>query len=187
MRQLIVIAALFFAAPMAALGQSQGGSRTFIVGGELGIGGPVDADQADAGNFGWQLSFSNNIAERTHFGIRLGGIDFGSGDRLGELSDPGLLYVTLAGEYRERGGSFSGSFIDPGVFVGIGLYRLDGTRADGVDDEDEAVGLVVGLTGDVPLTKERRLMLRIELQGHYADLDESQIFVLGLVGVAYRF
>jgi hypothetical protein len=184
-----VVAWLLVASPLFFATLAQGQRYTFAASGLLGFGGSVDESDAGYGNLNWQLGFSNNIEERTHFGVRLGGIEWGSGDRVGEVVAPSLLYLTLAGEYRETSGSFSGGFIESGVFIGLGFYRLEGTESDpeARSVDENGIGLALGLTGDLPLNSSRSLALRIELSAHYADLDAAQFFALGQVGLSYRF
>ena len=160
---------------------------TFTVNGLLGVGGSIDQSDPGFGNFNWQLSYSNAIQKRTHFGVRVGGLNFGSNDQLGDLTGPDLLYVTLAGEYRERATTGSGRFIESGVFLGLGYYQLDGRLEDGTKDSQGALGLTVGVTGDLPLSRRRNLALRIELQGQITDLDAANFFAMGQVGLSYRF
>ena len=155
--------------------------------GLLGVGGALDETDAGYGNPNWQLGFSNEIAEKTRFAARLGGLHWSSDDLVGDLAGPTLLYVTVAGEYAETTGSFSGSFVSPGIYLGLGFYHLDGENAEGESVSDSGPGLVIGLTGDINLNQKRSLTLRIEFAAHYAALDAAQIFGVAQIGVAYHF
>lgn len=159
--------------------------HTFTLSGLAGVGGSLDADGSGLGNLGWQLGFSNILESRTHFGVRLGGVEWSKSDRLDSLEDPSLLYLTLVGEYRNRESSFTGRVMESGVYIGLGGYQLDGKDAAGRDQTRETLGLTLGLMGDLPLT--RQLLLRLELQGHWADLEVSQFLALAHLGLAYRF
>lgn len=187
LRKLITVAILVLAGPVLAPSESEGQAYTFTFGGLLGLGGSFDESDAGYGNFSGQLSFTNTVADNTLVGIRVGGISWGSNDELGPLTGPSLLYATVAGEYKETSGSFSGSFIESGVYIGLGYYKLDGDRTDGGVESDDGFGLTVGVTGDLPVNKRRNLALRIELAGHYADLDAAQLFGTAMIGLAYRY
>lgn len=162
---------------------------TFTVNGLLGIGGPIDESDPGFDNLNWQLGFSNAVQTRTHFGIRVGGLSFGSSDRLGDdLTNADLSYVTLVGEYRERPTIGSGRFIESGVYLGLGYFRLKGDSLLAEERvSDSSLGLTVGVTGDLPLNRKRSLALRIEVQGQYADLDAASLFAMAQVGLSYRF
>ena len=180
---LILFAGLLWLPAAAAFAQSY----TYAVAGLIGVGGSFDETDAGFGNPAWQLTFTSDIAEKTLFAARVGGIHWGSEDQVAEVTGPSLLYVTLAGEYREERASFSGGFVEPGVYVGLGFYNLDGNDSEGEGVSENAPGQVVGLTGDILLTSKRNLTLRIELAGHYAALDAAQLFGMVHVGLAYRF
>lgn len=167
--------------------ESEGQAYTFTFAGLLGVGGSFDETDAGYGNFSGQLSFTNTVADKTLVGIRVGGLNWDSNDELGPLTGPSLLYASVAGEYKETSGSFSGSFIESGVYIGLGYYLLDGDRTDGGTESDEGFGISVGVTGDLPVNERRTLALRIELSGHYADLDAAQLFGTAMIGLAYRY
>lgn len=154
---------------------------TYTVGVYGGIGGSFDADP-DPGlsRPTYQLSFSMLTEARTLFGIRVGQLDFGNHESLGRLFDSDLTYVTLAGEYRLRRPLY-----DSGLFLGLGGYRLEGTRIDGRSSDETALGVTFGVTGDFPINQ--RFSILVELSGHYADFDDAQFFGLGHVGFAVHF
>ena len=144
-----------------------------------GFGGSLDADPDPGfGNQTFQLGFSWITQPRTSVGLRLGSVDFGD-ETLDRVTDADLTYLTIAGEYRTRD-----RFYDSGVYIGLGVYSMDALASTGSVSE-EAVGLTIGVSGDFPVTP--RWSVLIELAGHYAELDQTQLFVNGLVGVAYRF
>ncbi len=151
----------------------------------LGLGGSVDESDPGYGNVSFQLGFAAFIEDRTQIAIRLGQLGFDDADALGGLFGPDLTYITLSGEYRGRRGFFSGALFDSGMFIGLGVYKLDGTRADGVEEDSTSVGLTVGVSGDFDVS--RRLAIRIEGSGHVTDLDEAQFFILGHAGLVVRF
>jgi hypothetical protein len=145
-----------------------------------GIGGSLDADPGDGlDNTGFQLNLTMVTEPRTHVGFRLGQLALDSEDRFGSLSEAELSYVTVAGEYR-----FPQSYYESGLYIGLGGYRLDGSRG-GSDEQDTAIGLNLGVTGEFEVTPW--LGVLIELSGHYADLDEAQFFALGHAGIAIHF
>lgn len=180
---LVLTAGLLLASATAARSQAY----TYTIAGLVGVGGSLDETDAGFGNPAWQLTFTSDIADKTYFAARVGGVHWGSGDQVAEAIGPSLYYVTLAGEYRETRASFSNGFVEPGVYLGLGFYSLDGTDEVGEGLSESAPGLVVGLTGDIRLNSKRNLALRIELAGHYAALDAAQLFGMVHIGLAYHF
>lgn len=187
MQKLLTLTGLLIVAPLLMATVAEAQAHTFTTSGLLGFGGSIDENDAGLSNLAWQLGFSNAIDAYTHFGVRVGGIEWDPGDRIGFLTDPSLRYVTLTGEYRESSGSFSGSFVDSGVYLGLGFYQLEASRPSGEKLDETAVGLVFGVSGDMALNQRRSLALRIELSGHYATLDAAQAFGMAQIGLTYRF
>jgi len=151
----------------------------------LGVGGFFDENDGGFGNPSFQLGFSNVIEKRTHVGFRLGHVGFGSSDFVGDLKGADLTYLNISGEYRSPGSSFSGSFVQSGVYIGLGGYQLGGTTEDGESESGASIGLVLGLMGDIEITP--RFAVRIELSGHILSSDVARYLGLAQVGVAYRF
>ncbi|HEV8631484.1 MAG TPA: hypothetical protein VGV61_14300 [Thermoanaerobaculia bacterium] len=154
----------------------------FSVGILGGIGGPIDADSPDPGldQRNVELQASLFTEPRTLLVLRVGRLDFESGDRLGDLQAPQLEYATIAGEYR-----FYRDYYDSGVFIGLGGYRLRGQSTGGGDRDETAPGLTVGVTGEFEVT--RWLGVLGEISGHWANLDESQIFATAQAGLVVKF
>lgn len=147
-----------------------------------GLGGAFDADP-DPGlsNTTIQLGFSMALDKSSLFVARVGQLDLGDPGGFGGLANADLTYVTVGGEYRLRRPLY-----DSGVFLGLGGYQLQGTRfATGESEDDTALGVVLGVTADFPIT--RRFSILSELSGHYADLDEAQFFGMLHVGFAFHF
>ena len=149
-----------------------------------GIGGPLDADPPDPGLSHQSLELQVGLVTepRTLLQVRLGRIDFGSDDQLGGFLDPQLEYATISGEYR-----FYKNWYDSGIFLGLGGYRLSGIVGgpSGAEDDDTAIGITGGVTGEFELT--RHFALLGQISAHYVDLDESPLFANGLAGVAIKF
>ena len=149
-----------------------------------GIGGPLDADEPNpgTGQRSLQLQIGLVTEPRTLLELRVGRLDFGEGDQLGDFFEPQLDYVTISGEYR-----FYRNWYDSGIFLGLGGYRLSGLVGGplGRDDDDTAVGLTAGVTGEFEITTHFSLLG--EISGHYVDLDESPLFAAALAGVNVRF
>ena len=149
-----------------------------------GAGGPLDADPPDPGLGHQALELQVGIVTepRTLLQVRLGRIDFDSGDQLGEFSDPRLEYATISGEYR-----FYRNWYDSGIFIGIGGYRVSGLVGGptGADDDHTALGITGGVTGEFELS--RHFALLGQISGHYVDFDESPLFATGLAGFAVKF
>lgn len=175
---LMVAVAALWAAPVPLAAQELYSFTATALG---GLGGSVDADRGDGvDNPGFQVGFSIVTEPRTLVGLRVGRITFDDSQPLESLLDAEMTYAILAGEYR-----FDQGYYESGVYVGIGGYRLEGTPLGGADPEDTAVGLAVGFTGEFAIT--RRFGLAIELSGHYADLQETQMFAMGHGGLAFHF
>ena len=69
--------------------------------------------------------------------------------------------------------------METGVFVGLGYYQLNGESIeDGLSESHNSLGLTVGVTGDLPLNRKRNLALRVELQGHWADVEAASLFAM---------
>jgi hypothetical protein len=146
-----------------------------------GLGGSPNPDQGDGfGNTGLQLNLGMVTEARTHVDLRLGRLALDSDDSFGSLSDAELSYATIGGEYR-----FPEGYYDSGLYVAIGGYRLEGTRANGRSDQDTALGAAIGLTGEFEIN--RHLGVLIELSGHYADLEEAQVFGMAHAGISFHF
>lgn len=154
----------------------------FTVSGMLGFGGSHDAEPGDGfGNTAYQAGFSFVTETRTRVALRLGGMELGDGGDFGGLRDAGLTYATVSGEYR-----FPESYYDTWISFGLGAYQLDGDpRFAGVDDNETAVGLSVGVAGEFRII--RNLDLVVEVSGHYADFRDAQMFANALAGVAWHF
>ena len=153
---------------------------TFTAGVLGGLGGSLDADPGDdLGNTGYQINLAMVTEPRTHVGLRLGNLALDGEESFGTLTDAELSYITVAGEYR-----FPESYYESGLYAGLGGYRLEGTRG-GKDRSETAPGLVVGVTGEFRIT--RWLAVLVELSGHYADLDDSQVFAMGHAGLTFHF
>jgi hypothetical protein len=139
-----------------------------------GVGGSLDEDASGFSNSSWQLGFGIRREVRTHFGLRLGSVDFGRGAASDPLSSANLDYLILGGEYRTEEGLY-----ESGMFLGLGLYELDGMGSE------RAIGLALGVTGDFELTK--RWTVLVEIAGHVTKLEAAEVFATGLAGVAFHF
>jgi hypothetical protein len=172
---------------------AQGQSFTYGFAGLVGAGGSLDESDAGLGNISWQLLFTSDIAEKTYVAVRVGGVHWDSNERVAEAVGPSLYFASVAGEYRETRASFSGGFVEPGVYLGLGYYWMDGEvwlDEQGLVTQgfsDHGLGVSIGLTGDIALNARRNWTLRIELAGHYADLDAAQLFGLAHIGISYHF
>ncbi len=175
-RRLIVILLFLFALgllPLEAAAKDRY-ARTYLVGLMVGLGGSGDVEpEPGFDNFSWQAVFAMDLEKDVRWGARLGQItletDGGSGND--------LTYLSLVGEYL-----YSGPFYESGLYLGIGLYDFG---AGGGLESDSSVGVNVGVTAGFKLND--RMLLLLDLSGHYADLDYAQFFAHAHVGVAYRF
>lgn len=170
--------ALALLLPGAASAQE---SYTFTVGVLGGLGGSLDADVGDeVDNTGFQLNLGMVFQPQDHLVVRLGRLGLDSAERFQDLTDADLTYLTIGGEYRYRH-----AYYDSGVYLALGGYRLEGTEPGGSDEEETAIGLALGVTGEFPIT--RWLSFQVELSGHYADLDRANLFAMGHAGLAAHF
>lgn len=155
---------------------------TFTVGALGGLGGSLDANPGDSlSNTAYQLTAALITEPKTHLALRVGHLNLDDDEIFEELTEAGLDYVNISGEYR-----YDHAFYESGVYFGLGGYRLEGNPLDGGETRtDTSFGLVLGLTGEFELT--RRLSFVIDLAGHWANLDDAQTFVTGQAGVAFHF
>lgn len=142
--------------------------------------GGIGGSSSDISNPTFQLGWSIISDRATHFGVRLGHIGYGSKVQVGDLIGPDLTYVTLAGEYR-----FQETFYQSGLFFGLGYYDLNGNDVFGFDGSETGIGLTFGVNGEFDIN--RRWAVVVELAGHWADLEATQVFGNGMVGLALRF
>lgn len=163
---------LLVAAPASALDRYAFGLGFFgSAGGTLG-GDP----DADLDNLGFQVAFSWQTQIRTYLMVRAGQMEL-EVDEGGGLLDSDLSWLTIAGEYR-----FTDTAWDSGLFLGLGAYEQSGSP---LLPDDTAVGLTLGTTARFQLT--RRLDILLELVGHFTDLDATDTFATGNVGLQFRF
>lgn len=153
----------------------------FAVSLAAGLAGPLDDDAPTSfDNPVVQLAAGMLTDDRTWTTVRLGRVEFPSDEALDGLAGAQLDYATVAGEFRFRQPAY-----EVGLFTGLGLYRLDGEAAGGATGEQEALGVVLGFTGDFDLT--RRVSVVGEVDFHYAFLDEVKFYGAALAGVAVHF
>ncbi|HEX7181596.1 MAG TPA: outer membrane beta-barrel protein [Thermoanaerobaculia bacterium] len=153
---------------------------TYTVGVLGGIGGSVDVDRGDdLSNTGLQVNLGMVTERRTHVIVRLGQLNLDQSEFFGSLRDADLTYATIGGEYR-----FRQSYYDSGVYLGLGGYRLEGSRSD-EDVTDTSIGLTIGVTGEFEINNW--LGVLVEISGHAVDFDEAQIFGMAHGGLALHF
>jgi hypothetical protein len=140
-----------------------------------GLGGAVD--DSGFGHGSYQLGFSWLSTDDVLVGVRVGQVLFDEGPKERQGSD--LTYATIAGEYL-----FNEGYYTSGIYIGLGWYGLE---ADALPEfpRDDAIGLVVGLTGDFKVSQ--RFSIVVELSGHYTDLDDADLLAMGHAGVAFHF
>ena len=176
--------AVLLALTSAALASAQE-THSFSASLQGSLGGALGADEPDPGlgNIGLHLGFSWVTQPRTSVLVRLGQVKF-SDEQLERLFDPELSYAAIAGQY-----TYGETYYVSGLFLGIGLYNLEGLlvagEGAGQSADDTSIGVVFGVTGDFPIT--RRFSFVAELTAHYADLDETQLFAFAHAGVAFHF
>jgi len=124
---------------------------------------------------GFQIFGAMEMYPRTFFTVRYGqlGLDQDSGN----LPEGDLEYLTVGTEYRYPAGFYSS-----GLFIGLGYYNL---QSDSGFFDESAFGLNLGVTGDIPITNHWSVM--VEFSGHYADLESTQLLLMGSAGIAFHF
>ena len=171
-------AALALLAPGAAAAQE---TYTFTVGALGGLGGSLDAEPGDdLDNTGFQLDLGMVMQPSNHLVLRLGRLDLDSAERFADLAAAELSYATIGGEYKYRH-----SYYDSGIYLALGGYRLEGEDAARREQDETAVGLALGVTGEFPLT--RWLGFQVEISGHYVDFDRANLFAMGHAGLVVHF
>jgi hypothetical protein len=175
--KLFLLLALLFV-PVAASAQENYNYSVGLLG---GLGGSVDAEPGDnLTNTGYQLNLAMVTEPQTHLGIRVGKLKLDEDEVFNSLTGADLSYVTVGGEYR-----FRESFYESGIYLGLGGYRVQGTDFALQDQSETAVGLVIGVTGEFEIN--RWLGFLVELSGHYANLEDSQLFAMGHAGLTFHF
>ncbi len=144
-----------------------------------GVGGAFDQDGASVSNSSYQVGFSVQPEEQLLVGLRLGELDL-SDDLLGDSFDMSLDYATVVGEYR-----FTETFYESGLYIGLGLYSLDGLHSLGDAFSEESIGLVIGISGEFVITD--RIGFLGELSGHVTRLDAVDTVIMGHAGFAIHF
>lgn len=144
-----------------------------------GVGGPLDEDDLGLSNSSFQLGFAVQPEDQLLVGLRVGELDL-SGGMVGESVDTSLDYATVVGEYR-----FTESFYESGLYIGLGLYSLDGLSLIGGSFTEESVGLVLGISGEFVLTD--RVGFLLEVSGHATNLDTVDTLAMAHAGVAIHF
>jgi hypothetical protein len=154
---------------------------SFTVAGLGSVGGSLDAEPGDdLSNTGYQVNLGMVTDSRTHVAVRVGQLGLDQDELFGSLREAELTYATFAGEYR-----FNEGWYDSGIYLGLGGYRLEGVDLADRGSEDTAVGLAIGFTGEFKVN--RWLGVLLELSGHWADFEESQIFGMAHGGLAVHF
>ncbi|MEM9554151.1 MAG: hypothetical protein AAGC60_07820 [Acidobacteriota bacterium] len=164
--------ALALVALLCSAGQAAAQDSMFTLGLYAGLGGAAEADAF--GEASIQGLFSLNIAQRTDFEVRVGQLGVSASD---ETVEGDLTYVTFTTDYR-----LPADFYESGLFLGLGFYDFS---SDSGFADDDALGLTLGVLGDFRLVEQWSLL--VELSGHYADLDQTQFFLMAHVGVGFHF
>jgi hypothetical protein len=154
---------------------------TFTLGVMLGVGGSIDESDTGLDNLTFQISGSVVTEPNVEVGFRLGQMSFGSDERLGDVLDSDMTYLTFAGEY-----TFGEATYQSGMFIGLGLYRFAGTEIFTTKSiSTTKFGLTLGVTGEFDLSD--RFGILAELSGHAVPGAPAEFFGAGLVGLAIYF
>lgn len=172
---LVALALVAFALPQGAAAEDSVYSFNLWA----GIGGSLDQDDAGLSNSTYQLGFSVQPEDQLLVGLRVGELDL-SGGFIGDSIDNTLTYATVVGEYR-----FTETFYESGLFIGLGVYSLDGVSFAAGSFNEESVGMVLGISGEFVLTDNVGFLL--EMSGHLANLDSIDTLMMGHAGLAIHF
>lgn len=172
-RSLVVAWLAVMALAMSPKAEAADSGYDFSLGLLGGVGGTEETDSYTQPGF--ELLGAMELYPRTYFVVRVGQLAIDQDG--GALPEGDLGYVTVATEYRNPAG-----FYNSGLFVGLGYYNL---QSDDSLIDESAFGLNLGVTGDIPLGQHLSVM--IELSGHYADLDTTQILLMGHAGLVLHF
>ncbi|HEX4963637.1 MAG TPA: hypothetical protein VF173_22615 [Thermoanaerobaculia bacterium] len=146
-----------------------------------GIGGSFDANPGGSlTNSSFQLNLGMVTEPHTQLVLRAGKLALDKDNPFTTLLDADLQYLTIGGEYRARQG-----VLDSGLYLALGGYRLNGTQIAGRDERETSVGVAVGATGELPLT--RHVGILAEFSGHYVNFREVQFFGMAHAGVSIHF
>jgi hypothetical protein len=146
-----------------------------------GAGGSLDGEPSSGfGNRSLELGLGMPIEPSTLVVVRGGEIDLSHRSSFEGLTGAKLQYATVSGEYR-----FSETYYVPGLFLGVGAYRLRGNAA-GRSDDTTQVGVTLGVDGEFQIT--RRLAFVIQASGHYAAFSgRAQMYANAQAGLAFHF
>ena len=171
----VILVVLVLALPAAASAEDS----VYSINLWAGVGGSFDQSDAGHSNSSFQLGFSVQPEEQVLVGLRVGELDL-SGGLIGDSLDTSLDYVTVVGEYR-----FTETFYESGLYIGLGLYSLDGVHMLGDSFSEESVGLVLGISGEFVLTG--RIGFLLEVSAHATKLDAVDTLIMGHAGLAIHF
>jgi len=172
-RSLVVLCLAMMALGTSYKAEAEDSGYDFTLGLLGGVGGTEETDSYSEPSF--EILGGMELYPRAFFMVRLGQIQLD--EKSGALPEGDLRYLTVSTEYRIPAG-----FYDSGLFIGLGYYDL---RSDNGFTDETAFGVNLGVTGDIPLGKH--LSVLIELSGHYADLDATQVLLMGHAGIAVHF
>ena len=175
---ILAAAAWTWVAPAPVAAQERG---LFVASATGGLAGAFDSVGEKAfDHSARQLAAGMLTDDRTWTMLRYGRIDLDEEELpIGRLRSE-VEYLNVAGEYRFRQPAY-----DFGLFVGVGGYRLDADRIGGGAEEEEAIGIAAGLTGDFDITA--RLSFVAEIDVHYVFFRETNSYGAALVGLAVHF
>jgi hypothetical protein len=145
----------------------------FSIGALAGVGGTEETDSYTEPAF--EVLGAMELYPRTFFVVRYGQLSLDQDS--GNLPEGDLSYLTVSTEYKYNAG-----FYNSGLFIGLGYYNL---QSDDDTLDEGSFGFNLGVTGEIPITNH--LGVLIELSGHYADLDATQILLMGHAGLIFHF
>lgn len=171
-RSLVVAWLAVMALGMSPKAEAESG-YDFSLGVLGGFGGTEDTDSYTEQSF--QIFGAMELYPRTFFTVRYGQLALDQDS--GSLPEGDLSFLSVATEYRYPAGFYSS-----GLFIGLGYYDL---QSDNGFFDESAFGLNLGVTGDIPITPHWSVML--EFSGHYADLESTQLLLMGHAGIVFHF
>ncbi len=180
---LLPAAGLLLLAILAASGPLAAQDYTWTVSLLGGAGGSVD--EGGSADLAGQVGGALQVERLQSVWMRVGQLDFDTGDEAGSLADAEVRYVNLGGEYQFHEGYYAS-----GLFLGLGAYRLEAIElgAGGVpvrETDDTALGLVLGVSGEFQVSPSFAFL--VELSGHVLDNQDARVLGMGLAGIALHF
>lgn len=166
---------------VASPGRAQDYTWTLSLMGGIG-GGLSDGGSSEPA---YQAGFGLQFEPHANVWVKVGTVDFATGNAVGDLQQGSISYVNFGGEYQ-----FSESYYESGIYLGLGAYDMKARRLVAPDvllpsESDTVVGLVLGATGEFKITPS--VVVLAEISGHVLDSSDLRVLGTAHVGIAFHF